>query len=51
MTNADVIKALEDLKTYCSADSLSALEYAISVMSKIQKAGIEDPLNKDFIKK
>lgn len=51
MTNKDVIKALKDIKTYCAASSLDELEYAIKVMESLEKAGIENPLDKVWLKK
>lgn len=50
MTNEKAIKALEQIKTYCSATNLEELDYVISVMKKLQADGITEPLNTDFKK-
>lgn len=50
MTNFEVIKALKQIKTYCAANSLDELDYAISVIEKLEKDGISNPLNTDFSK-
>ena len=50
MTNEKALKALQQIKTYCSATQLDELEYVISVLEKLQKDGITDPLNTDFSK-
>ena len=42
------VKALQQIKTYCSATQLDELEFTISVLEKLQKDGITDPLNTDF---
>ena len=42
------VKALEQVKTYVSANSLDELDYAIEVLKKLEKDGITDPLNTDF---
>ncbi|MBS7266668.1 MAG: hypothetical protein SPK18_01075 [Treponema sp.] len=48
MTNEKALKALQQIKTYCSATQLDELEYVISVLEKLEKDGITDPLNTDF---
>ena len=48
MNNEKAIKALEQVKTYVSANSLDELDYAIEVLKKLEKDGITDPLNTDF---
>lgn len=50
MTNKDVIKALEQIKTYTAANLLDEIDYVIEVMKKIDEAGIEKPLEADFSK-
>ena len=50
MTNKDVIKALKDIKTYCAADALDAVEYAMKVLEKLSNEGIEKPLETSFKK-
>lgn len=50
MTNDKAIKALEQIKTYCSATNLEELDYVIDVMKKLQADGVKDPLNTDFKK-
>ena len=44
------VKALQQIKTYCSATQLEELDYAIEVLEKLEKDGIKDPLNTDFTK-
>ena len=44
------VKALQQIKTYCSATQLDELEYVIAVLEKLEKDGISDPLNTDFSK-
>ena len=48
MNNENAIKALEQVKTYVSANSLDELDYAIEVLKKLEKEGVKDPLNTDF---
>ena len=48
MNNEKAIKALEQVKTYVSANSLDELDYAIEVLKKLKKEGVKDPLNTDF---
>ena len=48
MNNEKAIKALEQDKTYVSANSLDELDYAIEVLKKLEKEGVKDPLNTDF---
>lgn len=48
MNNEKAIKALEQVKTYVSANSLDELDYAIEVLKKLEKEGVKDPLNTDF---
>lgn len=50
MTNKDAVKALKELKTYCSADSLDALNYAIAIVERLEKAGVTKPLEADLSK-
>lgn len=50
MTNAEVVKALEEIKTYCAANLLDELEFAQKVIKKLEEAGIENPLEADFTK-
>lgn len=50
MTTEKVIEALKEIKTYTSAKLLDELDYAIKVMEKLQKEGIEHPLETDFKK-
>lgn len=42
------LKALNQIRTYCSATDLEELNYVIEVMKKLQEDGIEDPLHTDF---
>ncbi|MCQ2574070.1 MAG: hypothetical protein MJ182_09250 [Treponema sp.] len=44
MTNVEAIKALKDIKTYAQANALDALDYAIKVLEKLDKDGINNPL-------
>ena len=48
MTNEKVIAALEQVKTYCSPSYLDEMNYAIAVIKKLKKEGIEKPLETDF---
>lgn len=48
MNNEKAIKALEQVKTYVSANSLDELDYAIEVLKKLEKEGVKDPLNTNF---
>lgn len=48
MNNEKAIKALEQVKTYVSANSLDELDYAIEVLKKLEKEGVKDPLSTDF---
>lgn len=50
MTNKTVIDALKQIKTYCAADSLDKLEYAIAVIEKLDADGVQQPLKTDFTK-
>lgn len=50
MTNEKAIKALKQIKTYCSATLLDELDYVTQVMQKLENDGIADPLNTDFTK-
>lgn len=50
MTNEKVIEALKEIKTYTAANLLDELDYAIKVIEKLQKAGIEHPLETDYSK-
>lgn len=50
MTNDKALKALRHIKNYCSASELEELNYVISVIEKLNKDGIDDPLNTDFKK-
>ncbi len=48
MTNKCVIDALKQLKTYCAADLLDKLNYAIAVIEKLDNDGVQNPLKTDF---
>ena len=48
MTNNEAIKALKELKTYCAADSLDAVHYAIAIIEHLEKAGVSSPLQANF---
>jgi len=50
MTNEEAIKALKEIKTYCAAAQLDKLDYVVSVMEKLEKDGVKDPLSADFTK-
>lgn len=50
MTNEEVIKALNEIKTYTAASLLDELDYAIEVIEKLDAAGIKEPLKADFSK-
>ena len=48
MTNNEVLAALSKIKTYCSADLLSKLDYAIAIIKKLDADGVKNPLKTDF---
>ncbi len=48
MTNKVVIDALKKIKTYCAADLLDKLDYAIDIIEKLEEDGISEPLSTDF---
>ena len=48
MSNEKALKALRQIKTYCSATQLEELEYAIEVLEKLEKDGVKEPLAADF---
>ncbi|MCR5253269.1 MAG: hypothetical protein K6C98_06090 [Treponema sp.] len=48
ITNEKALKALEQMKTYCSATNLDELNYVIKVMKKLRDAGVTKPLEADF---
>lgn len=48
MTNKEVLEALTQIKTYCAAESLKKLDYAIAVIEKLDKDGVTNPLKTDF---
>ncbi len=50
MTNVEAVKALEQMKTFCSAGSLDQLEYAIQVLETLEEVGITNPLDKSVYK-
>ncbi|MCR4939827.1 MAG: hypothetical protein K5930_06945 [Treponemataceae bacterium] len=50
MTNEKVIEALLQIRTYCTASQLNSLDYVIEVMKKLDKEGVEKPLEADFSK-
>ncbi|MBO4508153.1 MAG: hypothetical protein J5747_05895 [Spirochaetaceae bacterium] len=50
MTNAKVIEALQQIRTYCTAAQLDSLDYVIEVMKKLDKDGVQNPLEADYTK-
>ena len=50
MTNEKALKALRQIKTYCSATQLEELDYAIEVLEKLENDGVKEPLTTDFTK-
>jgi hypothetical protein len=48
MSNEKALKALRQIKTYCSATQLEELDYVIEVIEKLEKDGIKEPLATDF---
>ena len=42
MTNEKAIKALRQIKTYCSATQLEELDYAIEVLEKLKKTALRN---------
>lgn len=51
MENTNAITALKQVRTYCSAEALDALGYAIEVLEKLERDGIKSPLSTDFCSK
>jgi hypothetical protein len=50
MTNEKVIEALQQIRTYCTAAQLDSLDYVIEVMKKLDKDGVQNPLEADYTK-
>ncbi len=50
MTNKESIEALKQIKTYTAASLLDQIDYAISVLEKLEEDGVKDPLKTDFTK-
>ena len=50
MTVEKALSALKQMKISCSATQLEELEFTISILEKLAKDGIKDPLNVDFTK-
>lgn len=50
MTNKQAIDSLKKIKTYTAAGLLEVVDYIIKVLEKLEKDGIDDPLNTDFTK-
>lgn len=50
MTNERALRALKEIKTYCSANLLDELDYTIKVMEKLIKDDVKEPLTADFTK-
>lgn len=50
MTIEKTIKALKQMTVSCSPTQIEELDYAISILQKLEKDGITDPLNTDFSK-
>ncbi|MBO4546295.1 MAG: hypothetical protein J5700_01840 [Treponema sp.] len=50
MTNNEAIKVLKELKTYCAANALDAVHYAIAVIEHLEKAGVSSPLTAELSK-
>ena len=48
MTLEKAITALKQMKISCSATQLEELEYTISILEKLLKAGVKDPLSVDY---
>ena len=48
MTNNEVLDALKKIKTYCAADLLDKLNYAIAIVEKLESDGVKNPLKTDF---
>lgn len=42
------VKALKEIETYCSAHCLAELNFAVAVLEKLERDGIDDPLHTDF---
>ena len=50
MTNEKALRALKEIKMYCSANLLDELDYTIKVMEKLIKDDVKEPLATDFTK-
>ncbi len=50
MTMDKLVKAMEAVKTYCSAPMLDELDYVIELLKKMKSEGIEDPMKIDYSK-
>ena len=50
MSNEEVIKALQEIKTYTDKNSIEPLDYAIEIFNRFEKAGIKVPMEFDFSK-
>lgn len=50
MTNEAAIKALKEIKAYCSTGQLEGLDYVIAIVEKLEKEGVKEPLATDFTK-
>lgn len=48
MTNKEVLKSLNQIKTFCSAEQSKTVEYVIEVFEYLEKSGVNDPLSADF---
>lgn len=44
----NAIQALKEIENYCNVHCLEELNYTIEVLEKLEKEGINDPLNADF---
>jgi len=50
MSNEEVVKALQEIKTYTNRNCIEAIDYAIEVFQKLENAGIKVPMETDFKK-
>lgn len=50
MSNDEVVKALQEIKTYTNRNSIEAIDYAIEIFQRFEEAGIKVPMEFDFKK-
>ena len=50
MSNDEVVRALQEIKTYTNRNSIEAIAYAIEIFQRFEEAGIKVPMEVDFKK-